>query len=268
MSGDALLRLEGLLAGMGQAAVAVSGGVDSLTLATVAHAALGQHALMLHAVSPAVPAEATRRTEDLAAAQGWRLQVVNAGEFDDPAYRANPVDRCFYCKTNLYGTIARVTRATILSGTNLDDLGEYRPGLQAAAQHGVRHPYVEAGIGKSGVRALARRLGLPEVAELPSAPCLSSRIETGIAIQAPVLAVVHEVEKRVAAALSPRTVRCRVRKAAVVVELDEASLGGLDERRRSALDREVGRLLAEAGLLLPVSFAAYRTGSAFLTGAA
>ena len=268
MSDDALLRLEALLADMGEVAVAVSGGVDSLTLATVAHRRLGQRAAMLHAVSPAVPAEATRRTRELAEAQGWRLEVVDAGEFEDPAYRANPVNRCFYCKTNLYGTIARLTRATILSGTNLDDLGEYRPGLEAAKEHGVRHPYVEVGIDKAGVRDLARRLGLPEVAELPAAPCLSSRVETGIAIEAPVLAVVHEVEKRVAAALSPKTVRCRVRKAGVVIELDATSLSGLDEERRGDLDREVGRLLAEAGLLLPVSFAAYRTGSAFLTGAA
>jgi len=268
MTDDALLRLEGLLTDMGEVAVAVSGGVDSLTLATVAHRRLGQRAAMLHAVSPAVPAEATRRTRELAEAQGWRLEVVDAGEFEDPAYRANPVNRCFYCKTNLYGTIARLTRATILSGTNLDDLGEYRPGLEAAKEYGVRHPYVEVGIDKAGVRDLARRLGLPEVAELPSAPCLSSRVETGIAIEAPVLAVVHEVEKRVAAALSPKTVRCRVRKAGVVIELDATSLSGLDEERRGDLDREVGRLLAEAGLLLPVSFAAYRTGSAFLTGAA
>jgi uncharacterized protein len=106
------------------------------------------------------------------------------------------------------------------------------------------------------------------VAELPAAPCLSSRVETGIAIEAPVLAVVHEVEKRVAAALSPRTVRCRIRKAGVVIELDAPSLAGLDEGRRGVLDREVGQLLAQAGLLLPVSFAAYRTGSAFLTEAA
>jgi pyridinium-3,5-biscarboxylic acid mononucleotide sulfurtransferase len=268
MSHDALLRLEGLLETFGEVAVAVSGGVDSLTLATVAHRCLGQRAAMLHAVSPAVPAEATRRTRELARTQGWRLEVVDAGEFEDPAYRANPVNRCFYCKTNLYGTIARLTRATILSGTNLDDLGEYRPGLEAAKEHGVRHPYVEVGIDKAGVRGLARRLSLPEVAELPSAPCLSSRVETGIAIEAPVLAVVHEVEKRVAAVLSPKTVRCRVRKAGVVIELDAMSLSGLDDGRRGHLDREVGRLLAEAGLLLPVSFAAYRTGSAFLTGAA
>ena len=268
MSDDALLRLEGFLAGLGEVAVAVSGGVDSLTLATVAHHVLGQRAAMLHAVSPAVPAEATRQTRELAQAQGWWLEVVDGGEFEDPAYRANPVNRCFYCKTNLYGTIARLTRATILSGTNLDDLGEYRPGLEAAKEHGVRHPYVEVGVEKAGVRDLARRLSLPEVAELPSAPCLSSRVETGIAIEAPVLAVIHEVEKRVAAALSPKTVRCRVRKAGVVIELDATSLSGLDEDRRGDLDREVGRLLAEAGLLLPVSFAAYRTGSAFLTGAA
>ena len=91
-------------------------------------------------------------------------------------YLANPVDRCFFCKTNLYGCIARLTDAQILSGANLDDLQEYRPGLEAAKCHSVRHPYLEAGIDKRAVRSLARELGLGALSELPAAPCLSSRM--------------------------------------------------------------------------------------------
>lgn len=259
--------LDTILAEMGHVAVAVSGGVDSLTLASVAHRAIGARATMHHATSPAVPAEATERTRALAAAQGWTLDVFDAGEFDDPDYRANPVNRCFYCKTSLYGAVARRTAHQILSGTNLDDLGEYRPGLDAARRHGVRHPFVEVGIDKAAVRALAARLGLGGVAELPSAPCLASRVETGIRIEAPVLAMVHAAETLVARRLSPSTVRCRVRAAGLVVELDPASLAALDAGTAERLRAELAALGRKAGVASPVSFAPYRTGSAFLQAA-
>jgi len=264
MGDDPTPRLEAVLRGMRRVAVAVSGGVDSLTLAAVARGVLGDAARMYHAVSPAVPPEATARTRALAAAQGWMLDVFDAGEFGDPAYRRNPVDRCFFCKTHLYAAIAARATAPIVSGTNLDDLGEYRPGLGAARDHGVRHPFVEAGIDKNGVRAIAARLDLGEIAALPAAPCLSSRIETGIAIEPPVLAAVHRVETLLTAELRPRTVRCRVRGNGVVVELDAATLAGLGDERRAGLGAQLAPLLHEAGLPHPVSFAAYRSGSAFL----
>ena len=101
--------------------------------------------------------------------------IVDAGEFADPQYRANPVNRCFFCKANLYRTLGAMSDGIVASGTNCDDLSDYRPGLEAARLHNVRHPYVEAGIAKADVRTLAGELGLPEFAALPASPCLSSR---------------------------------------------------------------------------------------------
>ena len=259
-----LRELEALLGAVDEIGVALSGGVDSLTLATVAHAALGNRATMYHAQSPAVPFDATARVADMAAARGWRLEVFDAGEFARAEYLANPVDRCFHCKTSLYGAIRGRSDAQLVSGTNLDDLGEYRPGLRAASEHGVRHPYVELGANKEMVRAMARVLGLGSVAELPAAPCLASRIETGIGIDAATLALVHASESLVAAAVAARTVRCRVRATGVVLELDAATLDSIDARRRAELAAEIGGLFADAGLARAVSFAPYRNGSAFL----
>ena len=256
--------LETVLLGISNPAIAVSGGVDSVTLAAVASQVLADFAVM-HAVSPAVPVEATARVKQLANERGWQLTIVDAREFEDPNYRANPVNRCFFCKTNLYGTIRSRTQRPILSGTNLDDLGEYRPGLDAARLHQVRHPFVEAGIDKNTVRRIARELGLDDVAELPSSPCLSSRVETGIRIEAATLRFIDEVEHLVTAQLRPDTVRCRVRAAAVVIELDGAALARLSPQDRNELS---SLIQAQPGgpAHLPVLFESYRNGSAFLIG--
>jgi len=261
---ESLAKLTGVLRDIGPVAVAVSGGVDSLTLATLAHRTLRGEVEMFHAVSPAVPFEATDRVRKLAAREGWKLSIVDAGEFGDESYRSNPVNRCFFCKTNLYGALVPHTIAQIVAGTNLDDLGEYRPGLDAARNHGVRHPFVEAGIDKKTVRAIARHLDLGSVAELPSSPCLSSRIETGIAIDPDMLKLVHAAELLVSRSLAPRTVRCRVRARGVVIELDEEKLAALDGEAREVLRENVGALFRDGGFEYPVSLAPYRTGSAFL----
>ena len=260
---NTLETLRGGLESIGRAAVAVSGGVDSMTLAVVA-GRLGTEFEVFHARSPAVPPAATLRVHRYARREGWRLHVVDAQEFADPQYMANPANRCFYCKTHLYATIRRATDALVLSGTNVDDLGDYRPGLQAARAHDVRHPFVEAGIDKATVRSIARRLELNDLAELPAAPCLSSRIETGIGIERGALRLVDAVERFIAAELRPETVRCRIRRGGVVIELDATGLAALSTPRRGALSRAVAGLCRDAGIAGPVRFEAYRMGSAFL----
>jgi uncharacterized protein len=259
-----LAALEAVLRSIGEVAVAVSGGVDSLTLAAVAHRVLGKRVSMFHAVSSAVPGEATERTREIADREGWALTVLDAGEFGSADYMRNPVNRCFYCKTSLYGAIRPHTAAALVSGTNMDDLGEYRPGLIAAKEHGVRHPFVEAHIDKQSVRAISRYLGLGDVAELPASPCLSSRIETGIAIDPVMLACVHESEGLVGRELTPKTVRCRVRAGGVVIELDDVSLESLSEERSQTLTSQIIALFDRAGFAFDVNFAPYRVGSAFL----
>ena len=261
-----IAALQRVFDAIGRTAVAVSGGVDSMTLAVVAHRTLGDSATMLHAVSAAVPADATQRVERYARREGWRLERIDAGELLDARYVANPVNRCYFCKTNLYSTIAPLAGAgtTVVSGTNTDDLGDFRPGLAAAAEHAVRHPYVECGIDKSAVRAIAARLGLDDLAELPAAPCLSSRVETGITIDPVVLKAVDACERLVRAATGAATVRCRVRRDAVVVELDESALAALDSPRRAELAGEIGERMTAAGVSRTLRFEPYRMGSAFL----
>ena len=263
--GSVQARLAAVLSSMeGSLAVAVSGGVDSMTLATFTHRIAVSSVVVFHAVSPAVPDEATERVKRLAADQGWRLRIVDAGEFTDAAYLANPVDRCFFCKTNLYGCIARHTDAQILSGANLDDLAEYRPGLQAAKHHSVRHPYLEAGVDKRGVRALARDLGLGALSELPAAPCLSSRVETGIAIRPQVLKAIHAVERSIAKDFPAATVRCRVRARGIVIELDPETLAAIAGARQDEARAEAERIFAEIAPALDLKFEPYRNGGAFL----
>jgi uncharacterized protein len=249
---------------IGPVAVAVSGGVDSLTLAAVAHGRSGSQAEMFHAVSPAVPPEATGRTRALAETLGWKLSIIEAGEFSDPDYRRNPANRCYYCKSNLYAAIAGRTAATIVSGTNRDDLADFRPGLSAAAERGVRHPYVETGIGKVTVRAIAAVLGLPDVAELPASPCLSSRLETGIPVDAESLGLVHAVERLIARRLDADTVRCRIRASGVWIELDAGAYARAESADGSGLRADVEALCASRGRPGTPRFAPYRMGSAFL----
>ncbi len=267
---EKLAELQQNLSSQGPVAVAVSGGVDSMTLAVVAHRS-NPEVEIFHAVSPAVPAQATARVRQYAKSESWRLHLIDAGEVNDPDYVANPANRCYFCKTNLYETVTNHTEHTVLSGTNLDDLGDYRPGLEAATEHKVRHPYVEAGIDKATLRDIARFLDLTDLHDLPAAPCLASRVETGIAIDAELLPVINEVEQalwqNLQLLISIKGIRCRIRKNGVAVEIETNET--VDPNAQYALEatKTVADLFSKHGFAhytANISIEPYQRGSAFL----
>ncbi len=250
--------LEAILQSIGPAALAVSGGIDSLTLATVA-CGLDKTSTVFHAISPAVPKKATDRVRRLAQQMYWPLVEIDAREFQDSDYRANPVNRCFYCKQNLYGTISAHTEMQILSGTNLDDINDYRPGLRAASQHGVRHPFVEAGLDKNDIRAHAKEIGLGEISTLPASPCLSSRVTTGIRIDPIALGAIDRTEENLRNHFSVETLRCRLSQEGYRIEIDANSLAKLD-----AAAVVIAAQKALGSEFEQVTVAPYEQGSAFV----
>lgn len=186
------------LEAQGSVLVGFSGGVDSAYLACVAVGALGP-ARMLAVIGRSASYPAAQWAAARAVADGFGVPVleVDTGELHDPRYAANPANRCYFCKTELWSRLAPVARArglsAIVDGTNADDLGDYRPGAQAAREHGVRSPLAELGFTKAEIRRLSRERGLPTWQQ-PSSPCLSSRIPYGTPVTTARLLEVERAE--------------------------------------------------------------------------
>jgi uncharacterized protein len=236
---DAIAAVEGTIESYGTALalVAFSGGVDSAVVVATAARALGPGAVTaVTAISPSYPAGELDVAREVATALGVVHRTIETGEVERESYARNDPMRCFHCKTELYTTLARLASVTqpgtvVMAGANADDPDDFRPGLRAAAIHGVRNPLLEAGIGKDTVRVMARRLALA-VAEKPALACLSSRVAYGIRITSDLLARIDRAERA-------------VRR----MGFDQVRVRHLGERASIEVPRDdVGRLAAHAGL--------------------
>lgn len=192
------VKLRSLIKGYRSLIVAYSGGVDSTFLAGVADEVLGSKSLAVTSRSPSVAPEELEAASELATKRGWRHLIVNTDEMNDPRYLANDGRRCFFCKTELYTHLDKVAGdegiTKVANGANTDDLGDYRPGMEAAKNFEVVSPLVEAGMTKQDIRDLSKQMDLPTW-DKPAQPCLSSRIPYGTMVSVEALGMIGNAEK-------------------------------------------------------------------------
>ena len=259
-----LQYLEAFLHTLGRCTVAVSGGIDSMLLAWIANNCLGESALIVHATSPAVSRNDGERVRKYASRCNWHYKEIVSQALQSEHYQSNPLNRCYYCKSSLYINLGDLQHGQVITGTNLDDLSDFRPGLIAAQEQEVRHPYTECQINKAEIRQIACYFQLTDLQDLPASPCLSSRIETGIRINPEQLTLIDRVESYVNQHLPGETIRLRIRKEGMVLELAAEVLNRLDPVLKARLSRCITDMAQQSGLSAPLYLRAYQRGSAFV----
>jgi uncharacterized protein len=252
--------LSDTLASLGSVIVAYSGGADSAYLAFVAHRTLGERAVAVTADSPSYPERHRQLAIQIARDFGLRHEIIQTNELERPEYRANPSNRCYYCKHELYTHLSRIATgrgAVIVDGNNADDRGDYRPGRQAAREFGVRSPLDEVDLTKDEIRELSRRAGLPSWDE-PASACLSSRIPYHTEVTDEKLRTIERAEQALRA-LGFRLFRVRHHDDLARIEIARVEMPRALEPDVAAA---IVRALKEVGYkYVSLDLQGYRTGS-------